>query len=208
VNNILDELPCRAGWLTAARPDPITGLVAFPDLYPRAVVDALDSAAAEHTLLGLAIGDVDDLKTHVEHTNATDPDSFGHLAGNALMTRLGAVCRQWFADTAFPDGCVSTFGGDEVIVAATGITEPGFTAAVIDLRDRCRDVLPCTVSFAAAVVGPDLAWPSADPAVRAKFLLAAVDRALFAAKTARRTAGGPAGVVVTVDLAQAVRDAA
>ncbi|MFD4356760.1 GGDEF domain-containing protein [Nocardia sp. NPDC058518] len=208
MNNILDELPCKAGWLTGARSDPITGLVAFPDLYPRAVVDALDSAAAEHTLFGLAIGDVDDLKIHVEHTNATDPDSFGHLAGNALMTELGAVCREWFADTELPAGCVSTFGGDEVIIVATGITERGFTDSVTDLRDRCRDALPCTVSFASTVVGPGLVWPSKDPAVRAKFLLAAVDRALFAAKASRRAARGPAGAVVTVDLAQAVRDAA
>lgn len=208
MNNILDELPCRAEWLTGARSDPITGLVAFPDLYPHAVAEALARVVAERTLLGLAIGDVDDLKGHVEHSNATDPDSFGHLAGNALMTQLGSVCREWFADTAFPAGCVSTFGGDEVIVAATGVTEAGFTASVTDLRDRCCAALPCSVSFAATVVGPGLAWPSPDPAVRAKFLLAAVDRALFAAKAARRHAGGPAGALVTVDLAQVMCDAA
>lgn len=208
MTTIHEKLPCRAQWLTEARCDPITGLVAFPDFYPHAVVDALAQVAAERTLLGLAVGDVDDLKGHVEHTNATDPDSFGHLAGNALMTQLGSVCRGWFAETAFPAGCVSTFGGDEVIVAATGITEAEFTASVTDLRDRCRAALPCSVSFAATVVEPGLVWPSPDPAVRAKFLLAAVDRALFAAKTARRNAGGPAGALVTVDLARVMRDAA
>lgn len=208
MTNILDKLPCRAEWLTGARSDPITGLVAFPDLYPHAIADALAHVAAEHTLLGLAIGDVDDLKGHVEHSNATDPDSFGHLAGNALMTQLGSVCREWFADTAFPSGCVSTFGGDEVIVVATGVTEAGFTSSVTDLRDRCGAALPCSVSFASTVVGPGLVWPSPDLAARAKFLLAAVDRALFAAKAARRSVGGLGGAVVTVDLARVARDAA
>jgi GGDEF domain-containing protein len=204
MNEILADLPCNAGWLSSARPDPITRLVAFPDLYPNAVVDALTTAAADRSLLGLAIGDVDDLKRHVEHANATDPDSFGHLAGNALMAGLGRICRKWFSDTALRAGCVSTFGGDEVIVAATGVTAEGFTAAVTDLRDRCRTALPCTVSFATAIVTTDLAWPTRDPAERAKILLAEVDRALFAAKAARRASGGAGGSVVDVDLVRAV----
>ncbi|MFD6398989.1 GGDEF domain-containing protein [Nocardia sp. NPDC060249] len=202
-----DEVPCRADWLTVTRYDPATGLVAFPDLYPVALAEALHTAAATSKALGVAIGDVDDLSVHMERVNASDPDSFGHLAGATVMAQLGQVARAWFAE-AVPSGCVATFGGDEVIVVATGLTHQRFTDAINDLRDRCTAELPCTVSFATAVVEPDLLWPTRDPVRQGKLLLARLDRALFDAKAARHAVGGPGGSVVQVDSNEVVCDAA
>lgn len=194
-------VPSRGGWLRDARPDPITGLVAFPDFhraFGHHVLAALDAGRA----VGVAIGDVDHLKQHVENTNATDPESFGHLAGNGLMARLGQLCRTWFAEQRFPAGCVSTFGGDEVIIAAGVEHRDQFGPAVAVLRDRCRHRLPCTVSFGLTVVTaadlPRLDRRRHAPLQLANLILAEVDRALFACKASRRHGDG--GLLASIDL--------
>lgn len=193
--------PTRGGWMAGARPDPITGLVAFPDFHtafgPR-LLDALGAGLP----VAVAIGDVDHLKQHVENANVTDPESFGHLAGNALMARLGQICSTWFRQQRFPAGCVSTFGGDEVIVAVTLQRREQFHTAVAALRDQCRRGLPCTVSFALTVVTaadlPDLGEYRRDPLQACNQVLAAVDKALFACKAARLR--GEGGHVAAVDI--------
>jgi hypothetical protein len=66
------ELPSRGGWAAGARLDPITGLVAFPDFH--AVFGThLAAALAVGNAVGVAIGDVDDLKGYVECSNTRDP---------------------------------------------------------------------------------------------------------------------------------------
>ncbi|MGH4022428.1 MAG: hypothetical protein ACRDT0_24960 [Pseudonocardiaceae bacterium] len=201
----LDEsaaLPVRGGWVPHARPDPITGLAAFPDfhaVFGGHLVDALASGLS----VGVAIGDVDNLKRYVEDSNATDPECFGHLAGNTLMARFGVLSATWFREQPFPAGCVSTFGGDEVIVAAVVRDAAAFEPAVAVLRDRCRQWLPCTVSFGFTVVSPDIRGLSehlhASLSV-ANLVLAGVDKALFARKSVRRRGDEGDGFVVAVDL--------
>lgn len=195
--------PRRGGWFDTARLDPITGLVAFPDFhveFGRHLLTALDTGCP----VGIAIGDVDHLKEHVENANAVDPESFGHLAGNALMARLGELCSIWFRAQSFSAGCVSTFGGDEIIVAGT-LREPDrFAAAVGVLRDQCRYWLPCTVSFGLAIVTaadlPGLDEHRHAPLQIANIVLAGVDKALFAGKKTRRSSGG--GLLTAVDISQ------
>jgi GGDEF domain-containing protein len=188
--------------MAGARPDPITGLVAFPDFHAafgHHLVAALDEGRA----VGVAIGDVDHLKKHVENANATDPESFGHLAGNALMARLGELCAVWFRELPYPAGCMSTFGGDEVIVALIVDHRDNFQDEVAALRDRCRHWLPCTVSFGLTVVTaaelPALAQRRHAPLQVANQVLAGVDKALFACKAARRDCDG--GLLAAVDIA-------
>jgi GGDEF domain-containing protein len=193
------SLPRCGGWAVTARPDPITGLVAFPDfhaVFPMHFADAVSSGVP----VGVAIGDVDHLKGYVEDSNATDPESFGHLAGNAFMARLGTISAVWFREQPFPAGCVSTFGGDEVIIAAAAETPAAFEAAIAALRDRCCQRLPRTVSFALTVVTtdvPGLRECLVDPPAAAKIVLAGVDRALFGRKAARRR-GADDGFVAAV----------
>jgi len=124
---------------------------------------------------------VDHLKSFVENTNATEPGSFGHLAGNALMSTLVRICSSWFHSTKFPVGCVSTFGGDEVIVAAVVNATTEFETSISALRDQCCQQLPRSVSFAHATIVPCLGmdWRS-----YATEMLSAVDRALFSRKGA------------------------
>lgn len=38
---------------------------------------------------------MDNLKDYVEGTKAVDAQSFGHLAGNAFLGRLGTLARKW-----------------------------------------------------------------------------------------------------------------
>ncbi|MEV7778496.1 hypothetical protein [Kitasatospora sp. NPDC088351] len=194
-------MPLRQ-WCTGSREDPLTGLVAFPDFHtsiPRALAGELEAGG----MVALAIGDVDGLKEHVEQANATDAASFGHLAGNQVMARLGAATRDWFRDQPWQAACTATFGGDEVIIAAAVDAPAAFQQAVTDLRDRLADVLPTRVSFALAVAGPahlpDGREGNAWKHTFTDHLLATVDRCLFAHKAARRTAGTAGGVIAVTE---------
>ena len=142
------------GWCEDGRADPITGLLAFPDFH---LVFPLEMAAALRAgaLVGVAIGDVDNLKDYVENSNVADTELFGHLAGNAVMTRLGDVARAWFWEQEIVRGCVSTFGGDEIIVALHAQSRGAFVAAVAELRARLNVELPRTVSFALTTLSMD-----------------------------------------------------
>lgn len=195
-------LPVAGGWCEAARADPITGLVAFPDFHEQ-IAHHLACSLERGVSIGLAIGDVDHLKAYVEAFNSTDPASFGHLAGNALMASLGEVACEWFAAAAFACGCISTFGGDEVVLAAETCCAEDFGSSVGDLRDRLRLRLPRPVSFAFAVLQPaqhDLSdRPRRDWMSQTYLhLISAVDRALFARKASRES--GDEGFVIAHDL--------
>lgn len=192
------------GWCVDGRVDPITGLVAFPDFhteFPELLVQTVSRGAC----VGLAIGDVDNLKEYVEGTNRTEPGSFGHLAGYAVMSRLGEVAQGWFWDQDAGCGCVSTFGGDEIIVAMLVNDGVTFAAAIVDLRDRLNRELPRTVSFTLGLVGhAALPGPRHHGWAHEVYLgaMTTLDRHLFDGKAARRRSGQEAsGFVAVVDLA-------
>lgn len=63
--------PAAGGWCADARDDPITGLVAWPGFFTRLPGIVEDTVAAGHRL-GIAIGDVDNLKDYVEGAKAVD----------------------------------------------------------------------------------------------------------------------------------------
>lgn len=182
------------GWCGDSRQDPITGLVAFPD-FNFNLPDILACCASRGSDLGIAIGDVDNLKEYVENSKSRDPAAYGHLAGCALMQRLGLVAASWF-DTVHPAfGCASTFGGDEIIVALA--VERGadadFEALVVGLRNELFDALPRSVSFGWTVA--HLGEVDLDQTDRRQHrdrctaLLSAVDIALIRQKAALRGAG-------------------
>ena len=98
---------------------------------------------------------------------------------------------------------MSTFGGDEIIIAAAVMNSAKFKPTIVTLRDRCRQWLPRTVSFGIAVVTPDTPGLSEHlhaPLRIANLVLAGVDRALFTHKSARRRNEGEEGFVVDIDL--------
>lgn len=187
--------PLRGTWASGSTPDPVTGLLGFPEFYA-CLPSFLEDRARHGQRVGIAIGDVDHLKSFVENTNATEPGSFGHLAGNALMSTLGRICSSWFHSTTFPVGCVSTFGGDEVIVAAVVNATTEFETSIAALRDQCCQQLPRPVSFARTTRAPRLGtdWRS-----YAAETLSTVDKALFRRKAARCGTIGDLGFVVGLD---------
>ncbi|MEU5903757.1 MULTISPECIES: hypothetical protein [unclassified Micromonospora] len=188
------QLPLRE-WCAGSREDPLTGLIAFPDFH-HYLPHRLVSTLARGGIVGLAIGDVDGLKQHVEAANTSDPASFGHLAGNRVMARLGLEARTWFHRLSWSEGCVATFGGDEVIIAAAIDAPQDFVLAITELRDRLAATLPVPVSFGLMMVGarhlPAGQSGETWPHPFTDTLLATVDRCLFAHKAMRRarSAGG------------------
>jgi GGDEF domain-containing protein len=182
------------GWCTEARQDAITGLVAFPD-FNFYMPEILAFCESHELDLGIAIGDVDDLKEYVENSKSTDAAAYGHMAGCALMQALGASAAEWFGrlDTSF--GCLSTFGGDEIIVALAVErgADDGFEAQIVALRDHLFGALPRSVSFGWTVA--HLRDGGAGPAGRDYYrskstvVLSAVDQALFRQKATLRQTG-------------------
>ncbi|MDT0318557.1 GGDEF domain-containing protein [Streptomyces millisiae] len=195
------RLPLKS-WCAGSREDPLTGLIAFPDFHS-SLPRELAATLAAGGMAALAIGDVDGLKQHVERANATEPGSYGHLAGNKVMARLGAVTREWFHQQHFEAGCAATFGGDEVIIAAAIDDPAAFHRAVADLRNRLAAALPTGVSFALAVTADGhLPVEREGNGWKHTFtdrLLAAVDRCLFAHKAARRQEGGRGGTIAVTE---------
>jgi GGDEF domain-containing protein len=185
--------PSTGGWCSDARDDPITGLIAWPGFFaqlPGLVEQSLTAGRA----VGLAIGDVDNLKDYVEGVRAVDAQSFGHLAGNALMCRLGTIARHWLWTDGPAIACLATFGGDEIVLLAETDSQAAFLEQVAGLRDHLCRVLPRTVSFGAAVVMPDAApeLVSGDHWWRefVVYAIGAVEHCLFEGKHARRRGCG------------------
>lgn len=139
--------PIKGRWTGAEVRDPITNLLAFPAFHDHFAAH-FHSHLSANSEVGIAIGDVDSLKEYVEGRKSDDPQLFGHLAGNALMRDLGIHALQWFCDWVAPWGVVSTFGGDEIIIACAGIERHSFESEVRTLSDLLAESLPCSVSFA------------------------------------------------------------
>ncbi|SDT48754.1 Diguanylate cyclase, GGDEF domain [Jiangella sp. DSM 45060] len=121
--------PAQGRMSVAARDDPITGLVAWPAFH-EALPGLLRRQLGDGRAVGLAIGDVDDLKTYVERVRSVDAGSFGHLAGNALMQQLGIVARAWLRESGPSDACLATFGGDEIVLLGLAADQRAFIEAV------------------------------------------------------------------------------
>jgi GGDEF domain-containing protein len=145
--------PTTGGWCEDARDDPITGLVAWPGFFTR-LPGLIADAIGHGDSVGLAIGDVDNLKDYVEGEKAVDAQSFGHLAGNAFMGRLGTLARNWLWNTSLQHSCLATFGGDEIVLISTTTDAHVFLTHVEGLRDQLCAGLPRTVSFGTGVISP------------------------------------------------------
>jgi GGDEF domain-containing protein len=185
-----EAIPRCGGWAAQARPDPCTGLVSFPDFHAE-FPGHLANAADRKATIGLAIGDVDRLTGYGGSLDTVNPERFGHLAGNAIMTRLGLVSATWFREQKFRAGCVSTFGGDELIVAAEVRDPDTFELSIVTLRDRFSRELPRTVSFALTIISPDTPVLQLSPSratYAADLALATVDMMLFNRKESRTSA--------------------
>ncbi|MEU8047974.1 hypothetical protein AB0B71_27990 [Micromonospora echinofusca] len=185
--------------------DPLTSLVAYPS-FEQYLIQMLPALAADE--MHIAIGDVDGLREYVMERRAVDPYSFGHLAGNACMRTIGALTSEWAAlelkDVDFH--ICGTFGGDEVIVAAAGLSHDAFLQKIHSLCHDLKVSSPRPCSFALATLERCTLEPQhARSAYR--ILVSAVDARLFSMKEGARLAGahleGAVADLGTVSLGEA-----
>jgi diguanylate cyclase (GGDEF)-like protein len=151
--------------------DPLTGLRnrRAADLF----LDRLCAAGAPFGLLHL---DLDFFKA----VN----DSLGHAAGDNVLAEVGRILR----DQTREEDCAARIGGDEFLLVVAGRVDPRALQAIAErIIARVSQPVdfggqPCRVSASIGMVrSVDMARP--DPAV----LMAAADRALYAAKHAGRS---------------------
>lgn len=186
--------------------DPLTSLIAYPSFEAHLIQRLPELAGAA---MHIAIGDVDGLRGYVTERRASDPYSFGHLAGNACMRTVGSLTSAWAATTLddVDFQLCGTFGGDEVIVAAAGLDHDTFAWRIQQLCDLIKQSSPRPCSFALATLQPCTVQP-AHARTAYRILVSVVDAELFSAKENARLAGcrlegavNDLGVVSLVDAA-------
>ncbi|MGF1425339.1 hypothetical protein [Kitasatospora sp. LaBMicrA B282] len=167
--------------------DPLTSLVAYPS-FEKYLVEMVPLFAGDG--LHFAIGDVDGLREYVSERRAGDPTSFGHLAGNACMQTVGRVTAGWAAveltDAAFR--VCGTFGGDEVIVAASGISHEQFADRIRKLCRMLKASAPRPCSFALGTL-EDRTVTKGKAFAAYRHIVSKVDARLFQVKEQARSDG-------------------
>ena len=178
------ELLARLAWVTAryayasARTDPLTGLptrAEFNRLLPR----ILAQAAREQRMVAVALLDVDNFK----RIN----DTQGHLFGDQVLKRIGAVLQQQAARRALD--LRARYGGEEFVLVWYDITPLEFEHQVSDLlymirettleNPRLRQEIPLSASIGGIWLVPK---PEQEPVP----LLQDADQRLYEAKAAGR----------------------
>ncbi len=151
--------------------DPLTGLRnrRAADLF----LERMCSAAAPFGLLHLDL----------DYFKAVN-DTLGHAAGDFVLEAVGRVLR----DQVRAEDCAARVGGDEFVVVLPGRTDPQMLQAIANrIIRRLSEPMefegsPCQVSASVGIVrSSDFAAPDAAQ------VLAAADRALYAAKHAGRS---------------------
>lgn len=163
----------RADLVELASRDPLTGLHNRRHLVAR-FADILEAAQRTGSTLAVALFDVDKFKTI--------NDSFGHLAGDAMLVAFAQLIR----DLAPSGALVARWGGEEFFVALPGADEASGLAFAEELRRRCElsSIVVAARSMRCTVSGGVAAYPGAGTTMDALFH--AADVALYAAKSAGR----------------------
>jgi diguanylate cyclase (GGDEF)-like protein len=111
-------------------------------------------------------------------------DTLGHAAGDLVLAEVGRILR----DQIRAEDCAARIGGDEFVIILSGRTDPAVLLAVADrvIASISRPIdfegSECRVSASVGIVrAVDMVNP--DPGR----ILAAADRALYAAKHAGRS---------------------
>jgi len=150
--------------------DPLTGL-----RNRRAADLWLERLCATETPFGLLNLDLD----YFKQVN----DSLGHPAGDFVLETVGRVLRE----QSRAEDCAARIGGDEFVVILPGRTDPDVLASIAArIIARLREPIPfegqaCLISASVGIVR-SVDFPHPDAAE----MLAAADRALYAAKHAGR----------------------
>lgn len=162
---VLDRIEEQDRLLTAARTDPLTGL-----LNRRALDERLEAELARQDRAG---GPVSLLLLDIDHFKQVN-DSRGHAHGDAVLQGVADAMRE-VARTA---DVLGRIGGDEFALLLADTGEDGARVAANRLCERIRPI-GVTVSIGAATAESGGAWDVAS-------LLRAADQALYEAKRAGR----------------------
>jgi len=158
----------------AATRDPLTGLLnraAMDEFLDRAF-----EAARSGQALALVVVDVDFFKKI--------NDTYGHVAGDAVLKRLGGLLN----DTVRPTDLAARFGGEEFLLALTGTDVVGAGIVAERIRSRLADThidlgdgktIQITASFGCAAFDRDTHTQSTS-------LFEEADKALYRAKSLGR----------------------
>lgn len=153
--------------------DPLTGL------YNRRFFE--DALQRELALAERSGGPVSLVLTDLDHFKRVN-DGYGHPAGDAVLRAFATLLSR---HTRRSDICCR-YGGEEFIVLLPGLDEAGAAVRAEQWRALLAaeplrvgaDAIACTASFGVAALTPETRDPAA--------LVAAADRALYAAKDAGR----------------------
>lgn len=161
----------------AAATDGITGLLNMNGW--RALAESV--VARRNRCVGTGV-----LMIDLDHFNSIN-DTYGHLAGNAVLTAVASTIARSIRDNDF----AGRFGGDEFVVLLSDIT----SAEVARVAERVRAAIAAlqagvlTGQTAAMMTGLSVsigASYSAEDCIQIDQLLSAADRALYAAKHSER----------------------
>ena len=153
-----------------ARTDALTGVLNRHGFNERLAVE-IARARRSASSLALVVGDLDHFKRLNDHR--------GHQAGDAVLTRVGAILR---SSVRIVDA-VARLGGEEFVLLLPDTDEDGARVLAERIRNHVenafRDESPAiTISFGVAVFSDETDTPDR--------LLAAADAALYTAKDAGR----------------------
>ena len=155
-----------------ARVDPLTGLRNRREIND--VLVGLLSAARRHELdLSVLVVDVDHFKT----VN----DDYGHQAGDLVLRDVA----RGLADTLRAEDAVGRWGGEEFLVALTGIDEAGALTTAERLRRRVAES-PCRLPDGRLVSATVTIGASTWRGQGLEDLVREADEALYAGKAAGR----------------------
>ncbi len=147
-------------------------------------------AAGDETPLSLLMVDVD----HFKKFN----DQYGHQAGDACLKSVAKVLA---TEARRPGDLAARYGGEEFVLLLPNTDEVGCASVAARLRESLNalnipHILNPPSKRVTLSTGGATGWPSADAANAHPSLVAAADRALYAAKNAGRDRFVMSGQVV------------
>ena len=162
---------------TLSMSDGLTG-IGNRRFFDRHLAEEWQRAARDNQPLALLLVDAD----HFKALN----DAFGHLRGDGCLCELAGFCQR-FADEH--EGLAARFGGEEIVLLLPGRD----LATASELAERLRlRVADAALPHPASPVGPHITVSigvsamQPEPGALPERLVAAADRALYAAKAGGR----------------------
>jgi diguanylate cyclase (GGDEF)-like protein len=171
----LSNLRLQETLRSAAVTDSLTGLFNRRCIAESLTVELL-AGGNPHARVGVILIDVD----HFKRFN----DTWGHGGGDALLQQLARLMRDTFSGD---DDIVCRYGGEEFLIVLAHISPDALRARALGLLDRVRDLrVICDGRMVSGITVSAGIAISPNHSNQIEGLIAAADRALYAAKSAGR----------------------